>query len=900
MQKTITTSPNVSVLDSQVVADMCTGNFYIDLSPTQWIATGNTSVLGARIKITNPYDVDVKEYPTSGYDIAAPMSDVFSFPIPTQASNFQYGLYVVSVELTDADGKKYEIFDKITLCKPNPKDKTKNYGVIGAEILGDCKAGKVDVFISEPPVYNGNVSESKTQSVKLSYPTSSEVAPLTSTANGFSVPLYEGEYRVKGSACVTYNFGDNNYIKVNYKLDYTKKIYCIVNKRCVFERIEELNARLDSCSAKEKDTAIDTILDALRLLKTIELGVELGEDVSNYIEEMEKLLGCKCMGNVNVTAPNATLAGNVSITGCNVVESQVGLTTVYTIDNHDYLLTVNPANNFVTISAPTLTSCVKSQQLTFNIEALYTAIKGQVTTQQEFDFWAGVVNGSLTNIEGGLLVFLGISAPVWNAYTLKQKVEKIISKLMSCCASSSCSAVISNLVITEQGGKALLTWDIDSNVYFSDIYANGEFVTTIVTPLKSYLFENTTGDSSVKFKVLARCSNGALGNTLSGDIMLSGCPDIFAPSLSSALFPSATCPFNLMPLTSAPIGYTAEWHNANNTLSGSILVDPWNVSSGDYYVFYKNNVTGCYSPSSKVTIVCSLAGNCSEPLNLSVNKVGLSANIGISFSSAAVPPPSYLVKRKLITDPDIAPSYTTIGVPTYNAGTNKWEIIDNTYATNNAYTYKAESQCVDASRPSALYNFGIFTCPTLSLTRTNNSISYSFPTFAGTMIDKYKLELFDSTGSVLIDTDIYTPAFAGTISGIFTGLSDNTVYKVKITSMYSTYSSSCSIQSITTIKNNYSIQVMTIGASAVPYVLRIGATDIKSGTISEGEIISGYSGLIPFVSTEVGLRVPLASGISVADLNGVAPDIITLVDPQEAEWSSISVSTFADVKFETV
>lgn len=388
MQKTITTSPNVSVLDSKIVADLCTGKFFIDLTPTQWIASGASNVLGARIKIVNPYGVAVKEFPLSGYDIVPPMAGIFQFNIPTEANNFQYGLYVVTVELTDVGGVKHEISDNINICQPNLKDKTKKYGIINAEILSDCKQGKVSIFIAEPPVYKSKIYESKTQSFVMNYPSESTLPSITSTANGFSVPLFEGEYVVKGDACVTYNFGDNNFIKVPYKLDCKKKVYCIIDKRCIYNKIEALNNQLEGCSGKEKQLATDIIFDALRLLKTIELGIEVGEDVSIYIEEIEKLLDCKCTCSVATDTPvsTPTLSSNLSITGCNVTKQIVGLTDVYTINNYEYLVAINPANNFITISAPTLTGCVQTQQLTFNVAALYTAIKGQITTQTEYDF----------------------------------------------------------------------------------------------------------------------------------------------------------------------------------------------------------------------------------------------------------------------------------------------------------------------------------------------------------------------------------------------------------------------------------------------------------------------------------------------------------------------------------
>ncbi len=53
------------------------------------------------------------------------MTDVVTFPIPTQSNNFQYGTYTFTVELTDANGTIHTITDNISICEPNPEDKNK-------------------------------------------------------------------------------------------------------------------------------------------------------------------------------------------------------------------------------------------------------------------------------------------------------------------------------------------------------------------------------------------------------------------------------------------------------------------------------------------------------------------------------------------------------------------------------------------------------------------------------------------------------------------------------------------------------------------------------------------------------------------------------------------------------
>jgi hypothetical protein len=226
-----------------------------------------------------------------------------------------------------------------------------------------------------------------------------------------------------------------------------------------------------------------------------------------------------------------------------------------------------------------------------------------------------------------------------------------------------------------------------------------------------------------------------------------------------------------------PPGLTLSWHNANNTNAGTLVPNPASVSSGTYFAFY-TDVNGCNSPSSQVQITCAMIGNCTEPLSLEVSAGAGSSNV-IMFSSALTPPPSYLVKRRLATDPDVSGSYTTIGVPVFNAGISKWQITDNTSVSNTLYVYKAESQCSDGGRPYALYTFANFTCPSVVLTPSSNGIGYSFVPQGG-QISKYDVQLYDSTETTLIDTDTYNPAFSNPTTGAFTGLTASTAYKIRV------------------------------------------------------------------------------------------------------------------------
>lgn len=783
-KETISNSPDISVLESRIVSDLCLGKFFIDLTPSLFLGAGATNVLGAKIEIVNPYGVSVKPF-GAGYDIAPPMTSVFEFNIPTQSGSFQYGVYAIKIELTDSVGNVYDIIENREICQPNPLNKKDLYGILGAKITGSCRKGSVLVFVNEPPIFQGVAYESKTQSYKLEYPTGSLQVPLITTDPNFEVQIYEGEYKLTGDLCVNYNLGNNNFIKVPYKVNTIQPIRCEFDDCPAFNKIGELVKALGKNKCKERDITEAIINSALTNISIIHAMTICGEDPSYFIDQVEKLLGISCRLTIGGTVPiNGTPALSVNIVGVNTSFSDAGLTRTYTIDNFEFRTTINPANNtIVSISAPVLGGGIKTQELTFSVSGLYAAMKLQVVNPTEYAYWAGVVKSSFEPSVINL-AFLGISLSAYNALTYAEFEQLKLDKMRECCGSATCNAVITNLVASLQGVNTLLTWDNNEYVGSIDIYVDDNFVDNLLNPLlppnsSSYLLTGYNNSVNHKLKSVPKCVNGINGTSISIEFNFAGCPTILAPSLSANSVPNASCPFNLSTLIfgAVPPGLTLSWHNANNTNAGTLVPNPASVTSGTYFAFY-TDINGCNSPSSQVQIVCAMIGNCTEPISLLVQAGAGTTNI-ITFNSAITPPPSYLVKRRLASDPDVSGSYTTIGTPTFNAGTNKWEITDVNSLYNTLYVYKAESQCSDASRPFANFTFANFTCSGITGGSGSNSVSYLFPIVSGS-ITQYDVQLYDASATTLLFTDTYTPAFANPITGSFTGLSASTAYKVRL------------------------------------------------------------------------------------------------------------------------
>ena len=858
----ITNSLNIASLDSKILANLCTGIFSVDLSPSIWVGTGYNNVRGASVKIVNPYGVSIKDYPTSGYDIYSPMSSDAEVSVPTQASNYQYGTYTVTVKLTDANGTIYTVEKQVSICAPDALNKTRNYGSLSAQVNGVCKDDKVYIIADTVPVYKGTISDTQVNAFTLEYPTSSGLSVLSTVIGNFSTYLFEGVYKFTGTICANYNFGDNVSAKVNYKLKKEKNIRCLLDETCIYARLAQLDAQTKSdCTDAEKKETQDVIVNSLRLLKTIEVSSNAGFDAGEYIDELEALLGCTCTCNCADGTPiiNRNPAKDFSITGCNVEKTTVGLTDTYVINNFSYVVAVTDNGGALTVSAPILNNCTYTQTFTFSIAAIYAQVKNQIVNTTEYNFWASVINHTWDAID---ISCLGVTQAVWDVATFKERTQFVVSKL---CSGGSCNAIISTNTTANVANNVRASWVNVSGVYEVAAYIDGVLAGTVLYPATSFDFVGAANGTSHSYKLIPKCDNGSVGSLLAGIFNYYGCPAITSPIVSSSNISGATCPYNLSALVSGlPLGITAEWHTLNNTNSSSLLANPTAATGGTYFVFGKNS-DGCYSLATQVILTCSSDTVCSSPQTLIVESVG--GGYRVRFQSAAYPPPgnSYTVKRRLTSDPDVSGSYTTIGTPTWNSTVNRWEILDSTGTNNTLYTYRAISNCTSTA-PYSDYLFANITCPVVTLTPSETSVGYSFTGVGGT-VDKYQVFIYSSDGITLIHTDTILPAFSSPITGTFIYLSAGTSYKVIVRPYIGTYYKDCSAVSVTTTYNYslhaaYNLAIASVTGTGVP---SLPSTTVN-GTLNGHQ--TGISGTLTVVLTGTVTTTTKVTGYK----NGVAQD----------------------------
>lgn len=842
MSTPTTGSVNIATLDSHIIADLCAGIFYTDLSPSVFIGTGSNNILGASLKVTNPYGVVIKNFPTSGYDIYPPLTDVIELTVPTQVNNYQYGSYVFEVQLTDADSTVYTLTKTVSICAPDAKNKTRKYGTLSATIDGNCKDGKVSISADTVPTYKGKISDSQVNDFSLEYPTGSGLAKLEDISiDSFTATLFEGVYKFEGTICADYNLGDNVYVKVNYRIKREKNIRCLLDESCIYAKLAQLNTQVQSdCTDAEKIETQSIIINTLRLVKTIEIAGNAGFDASDYIDELESLLGCVCTCNCADGTPiiNNSPSGDFLIEGCNVIKTIVDLTTHYQIDNYEYIIEVTDNGGALTITAPELINndedlpCTKRQIITFNIAPIYSQIKNQIVNSTEYNFWSSIINNSISGLDG---TCLGYTSEQWAALTFSGKMQAIINKV---CNGANCEAEISDNETTSIASNVTVTWSNNTDVFEVAVYMDDILQSVVLSPTEEYIIVGAADGNAHTYKLIAKCSNGSIGNVLNGNFTYFGCPLIAVPVVSSSNVPDATCPYDLTALVETlPIGVTSEWHNLNNTLASSLTATPNSASDGVYFVFAKDS-NGCYSLGTQVILVCSSATNCSAPQNLIVEAID--GGFRARFQGAQFPPPSnsYTVKRRLTSDPDISGSYTTIGTPTWNASVNRWEILDATAVDFTSYTYRAISNCA-SSAPYVDYIFANIDCPVVTLTPSDTVIDYEFENVGGE-VDKYEVSIYNEDGITLIHTDTWLPVFSNPVGGTFFYLAAGTNYAVKLKIFIDDYSVECPLVSTTTTGNegttvtNSTIDggIQQVNGISGVTIMYVGPGDTETGTQS--------------------------------------------------------------------
>lgn len=147
------------------------------------------------------------------------------------------------------------------------------------------------------------------------------------------------------------------------------------------------------------------------------------------------------------------------------------------------------------------------------------------------------------------------------------------------------------------------------------------------------------------------------------------------------------------------------------------------------------------------------------------------------------------VQYKLSTDS----TWTTAATLSASAAT----YTVNSLLDNTIYDFRVVNLC-SFGGPTSGTNFQTInlTCPTVSVTPTYNSVSFSF-TNLGASVTEYRADLLNAAGSLVLAFKNITAAGV-TISDSFVGLSASTDYQLRITVKAGTFSRVCTASAFTT------------------------------------------------------------------------------------------------------
>lgn len=777
MGKNITNSANISMLESSIVFDLHEGKIKVDLLKSSWIGAGATNVSGAKIKVENlTTGFTIKDY-ANAYDIVPPMTSVFEMSMPKTGKIYQYGDYRVSVTLFDG-ALQHELVKEANVCGPKGSNIT-NAGKIKSEIKADCNAGKALVYQEQPPAYQGLLSQSVDFDYDFYYPSSSGVSPAPINYIPFEVQVFQGENELRGNTIATYEIDEEVFVRVPYDGTRVKNVRCQFSLCDAFRKVEMLIQRLQTCDTNEAESVRADLDSAFKLIVLVQLGQDAGEDVSDYIEDLEQLVGCSCDCD-NPAIIGAVPAGSVIIEGCNVQKTQNGLTTFYNIDNKTYSVAIVGGNKAYFQVATADGNCSKAFNITLDVSALITEIHSIYTSNSTlWNAFLALLNNVWNDVDPKCLT----TTATWDGLSWKDKTQLMVDKI--CVALSNAGSGTGDPVsptgptITLNCGGAIIS---------------GNFI-----------------------------SGTPSGGTITVPVTISGSGTI-AGTIAGAGFTG----------TLQTTGVTA----ATTQLVFTLVYDGSGISGNRQVTVAFTGTAN--NPSCAVGVTVNAVSQCSAPLNISV-----STNAGgntIVFSAATFPPPNYRVERRLASAADVPGSYTVIGTPTYNSGTNKYEITDpigqpSSPVPNTVYYYKAISLCNDGARPFVGTNYANMTCPNPTLTNTIDTINFSFPHLGGE-VNQYEVALWNVTETVqIVPPQIFNAPFGGTISGSLGGaLASATSYKVVITAKITgaSYVKVCKFDVQTLATTTFSGTVQIINTSGSTVILNAGEGWAVPGTIPGG------------------------------------------------------------------
>lgn len=347
----------------------------------------------------------------------APDADINSLPdmtntttyttdLPVFSSLIEFnGAYTITMNAEDSDGVVVSVEKSFTLCMPECDCEDcdcppSNDGKSSLTARVDCDKAKLIVVDKTAYVYNGVESTDITYLIKVYSPVELELAPVIGTIPYFSVVnIYSGEYNITMANTASYTFDDNNIVVVGYNQKIKITAACALDlceANCAFDTLFE-SWKSENAAFPGKAKKIEAkLLKAGFLFTIINNKQKCGEDVSDEVAELNKLLGtnCSCSCPTKFTATPASICCDIEIgvTGVpddiTVTQTTSGNTINFLIGNKKiYLVTRDTANTGVLTVTQIFTATQKEFKITLDYAALATELVDNqgMTTQALLD-----------------------------------------------------------------------------------------------------------------------------------------------------------------------------------------------------------------------------------------------------------------------------------------------------------------------------------------------------------------------------------------------------------------------------------------------------------------------------------------------------------------------------------
>lgn len=258
--------------------------------------------------------------------------------IPTINSAAEWGVYTILCTITDTTAS-YSLTKTFNLCKPEQNaDSTGSDGALDVGLTFKCFDNKVLYADNTTYLYKSTDATSVARSVTVIDPNLVKQSDAANVSSFYITPIVNGNYVVSVDNTALYTFTNSITVLIGYSL--TNKTFvaaCNINLCEFYCALKELRVAYSLAGGGATGQTLKTRLDkATELLIETQIGIACGQDVSDQITELEKVLQVKCDCNCGTTNTNLPVCCEQSITitestGIDVQQSSAGATVGFVI-----------------------------------------------------------------------------------------------------------------------------------------------------------------------------------------------------------------------------------------------------------------------------------------------------------------------------------------------------------------------------------------------------------------------------------------------------------------------------------------------------------------------------------------------------------------------------------------